>query len=122
MIFVVFEFFRIKQTANWTRGHIGFGEEDAEGHQATDIFVIQVGTRRRCIQPFPDGHRKFHEPFPAFLFPVTRTRTHANFQGEITLEENERPNVKREYKHTDRLGDDKVHLGLDCSVAGCTEA
>ena len=87
-----------------------------------DIFVFQVGTRCRCIQPLLDRLRKYLEPFLTFLFSVTRVGTMGITQGGIALEEGERPNVKREEGYTDCLWDDKVHFGLDCVVTGCTEA
>jgi hypothetical protein len=53
-----------------------------------------VGTRRGCIKSLLDGRREFLQPFLAFLVSVTRVRTHAIIQGEITLAGDEREKIK----------------------------
>ncbi len=86
------------------------------------IFLSQVGTRRRRIEPLLDRWRKYLKPCLTFLVSVTRVRTHVVSQGEIALAENENANRKQEAKYADRLWDDKVHFSLDCIVISCAEA
>jgi hypothetical protein len=59
--------------------------EDAERHEVVDIFVVQMGTRRSCIQSLLDGRGIDFTPFLSLLASVACIRAHAVIQGDITL-------------------------------------